>query len=145
MTQQATQKNPEKPKPTCHHCKKSRHYRNQCRQLKRKKDQAKINTNNAGNNNNSNVGQTNSTSNNEIPEKTNAMNMNNQKDRKPGPVYPPGETCGKTNHDTEKCYFGAKAANRPPPRNRRQEGQIQEKNAQNNSDVNDQAAAQTLN
>ena len=28
VTQQATQKNPEKPKPTCHHCKKPGHYGN---------------------------------------------------------------------------------------------------------------------
>ena len=28
-------------------------------------------------------------------------------------LYPPCETCGKTNHSTERCYFGANAANRP--------------------------------
>ena len=28
VTQQATKQNPEKPKPTCHHCKKPSHYRN---------------------------------------------------------------------------------------------------------------------
>ena len=33
VTQQATQQNSEKPKPTCHYCKKSDHYRNQCRQF----------------------------------------------------------------------------------------------------------------
>ena len=33
VTQQATQHNSEKPRPTCHHCEKSGHYRNQCRQL----------------------------------------------------------------------------------------------------------------
>ena len=37
VTQQATQKNPEKLKPTCHHYKKPGHSRNQCRQLKRGK------------------------------------------------------------------------------------------------------------
>ena len=31
VTQQTTQENPEKPKPTCHHCKTPGHYRNQCR------------------------------------------------------------------------------------------------------------------
>ena len=47
----------------------------------------------------------------------------------------------------EKFYFGANADNRPPPRNRRAEGQnqVQQRSAQNNSDVNVQAAAQTLN
>ena len=42
--------NSEKPKPTCHHCKKPGHYRNQCRQVKREKDQARNNTNSANNN-----------------------------------------------------------------------------------------------
>ena len=53
----------------------------------------------------------------------------------------------KTNHSTEKCYFGQIAANRLPPRNRRPEGQnrIQQRNAQSNSGGNVQAAAQTLN
>ena len=47
VTQQATQQNSGKPKPTCHHCKKPGHYRNQCRQLKREKDRARNNTNSA--------------------------------------------------------------------------------------------------
>ena len=34
LTQQATQQNSETSKPTCHHCKKPGHYRNQCRRLK---------------------------------------------------------------------------------------------------------------
>ena len=67
MTQQATQQNPEKPKPICYHCKKPSHYRNQCRQHDREKDQAQDNRNNAGNNNNNNNGgQTNSNFNNKI-------------------------------------------------------------------------------
>ena len=37
VTQQARQQNPNKPKPTCHHCKKPGHYENQCRQLKGEK------------------------------------------------------------------------------------------------------------
>ena len=41
VTQQAPQQNSNKPRPrpTCHHCKKPGHYQNQCRQLKREKDQ----------------------------------------------------------------------------------------------------------
>ena len=54
VTQQATQQNSEKPKPTCHHCKKPGHYRNQCRQLKREKDPARNNTNSTTNGNNNN-------------------------------------------------------------------------------------------
>ena len=37
VTQQATQQNPEKPKSTCHLCRKPNDYPNQCRQLKREK------------------------------------------------------------------------------------------------------------
>ena len=113
-----------------------------------KKDQVRNNMNNADNNNNNiGSGQTSSNSNNTFSNNTNANNTNNQKDRRHRPVYPPCETCGKTYHSTEKCYFGANAANRPPPRNRRPEGQnqIQQRNAQSNSDGNFQAATQILN
>ena len=54
VMQQDTQQNSEKPKPTCHHCKKPGHYRNQCRQLKREKDQVQNNTDSAANNKNNN-------------------------------------------------------------------------------------------
>ena len=145
VTQQATQQNSDKPKTTCRHCKKPGHYENQCRQLKRKKDQTRNNTNSANNNNGS--AQTNSSPNNKVANSTEASNINNQKDRRSRPVFPPCETCGRTNHSTEKCYPGANAADRPPPRNRRPEGQnqVQQRNAQSNSDRNVQAAAQTLN
>ena len=145
VTQRAIQQNPEKPKPTYHHCKKPGHYRNQCRQLKREKDQ-KNKTNSAGNNNNISGGQTKSNSNKKVLNDTNANNTKNQKDRRPTrPVYPPCETCGKTDHSTEKGYFGANAANRPRPRNRRSEGQnqVERRNARSNSDGNVQVAAQT--
>ena len=47
---------------------------------------------------------------------TNDSNPNNHKiDRKSRTFYPPCETCGKTNHSTERCYVGANAANRPLP------------------------------
>ena len=147
VTQQATQQNTEKPKPTFNHCKKPGLYRNQCRQLKGEENQAQNNTNSAGNKNNKIGGQTNSNSNDKIPENTNALKTNNQKDKKPRPAYPPCSTCSKTKHSTEKCYFRANAANRPPPRNRRPDGQnyVQQRNIQSNSDANVQAAAQTLN
>ena len=145
VTQQAPQQNSNKPRPTCHHCKKPGHYQNQCRQLKRKKDQTRNNTNSANNNNGS--AQTNPNPNNKVANKTKGNNINNQRDRRPKLVFPPCETCGRTNHSTEKCYLGANAANRPPPRNRRPEGQNQSRknNAQKNSDENVQAAAQALN
>ena len=47
---------------------------------------------------------------------TNDSNPNNHKiDRKSRTLYPPCETCGITNHSTERCYVGANAANRPLP------------------------------
>ena len=148
VTQQAPQQNSNKPRPTCHHCKKPGHYRNQCRQLKREKDQTRNNTNSANNNNGS--AQTNSNPNNnhnKVANNTKGNNINNQRDRRPKLVFPTCETCGRTNHSREKCYLGANAANRPPPRNRRLEGQNQSQrnNAQNNSDGDVQAAAQALN
>ena len=146
MTQQAPQQNSIKPRPTCHHCKKPGHYQNQCRQLKGEKDQTRNSTNSANNNNGS--AQTNSNPNhNKGANNTKGSNTNNQRDRGSRPVFPPCETCGRTNHSTEKCFFGANAANRPPPRNRRPEGQnqSQQNEAQNNSDGNVQAAAQALN
>ena len=44
---------------------------------------------------------------------TNDSNPNNHKiGTKSRNLYPPCETCGKTNHSTERCYVGANAANR---------------------------------
>ena len=148
VIQRDTQQNSEKPKPTCHHCKKPGHYRNQCRQLKSEKDHVQNNTDSVANNKNNNgSAQTNSNSNHKATVANKANNANNQRDRKPRPVFPPCETCGRTNHSTERCYLGANAANRPPPRIRRPEGQnqSQQNNAQNNSDRNVQAVAQPLN
>ena len=118
VTQKATQQNSEKSKPTCHHFKKPGHYRNQCRQLKREKDQARNNTNSADNINNNNIGPTSSDCNNNIPNNTKPNNKNIQKDRRATPIYPSYETCGRTNHSTENCCFEANAANRPPLRKR---------------------------
>ena len=145
VTQQAPQQDSKKPKPTCHHCKKPDHYQNQCRQLKRENDQTRNNMNSANNNNGS--AQANSNPNNKTANNTKANNINNQRIRRPRPVFPPCETCGRTNHSTGKCYLGANAANRPPPRNRRSEGQnqVQQRNAPSISDGNVQAAAQFLN
>ena len=47
---------------------------------------------------------------------TNESNPNNNKiDRNCSTLYPTCETCGKTNHSTERCYVGANATNRPLP------------------------------
>ena len=145
VTQQAPHQNSDKTKTTCHVRKKPGHYQNQCRQLKREKYQARNQTNSANNNNGS--AQTNSNPNKKVSNNTKANNTNNQRDRRPRPVFPPCETCGRTNHSTEKCYLGANAANRSLPRNLRTEGQnqVQQRNAQSNSDGNVQVAAQILN
>ena len=146
VTQQAPQQNSNKPRPTCHHCKKPGHYPNQCRQLKREKYQTRNDTNSVNSKNGS--AQTNSKpNNNKAANNTKGNNINIQRDRKSRPVFPPCETCGGNNHSTEKCYLGANAANRPPPQNRRPDGQnrSQQNNAQSNSDGNVQAAAQASN
>ena len=148
VIQQDIQQNSEKPKPTCHHCKKPGHYRNQCRQLRREKDQVQNTKDSAAKNRNNNgSAQINSNPNQKAQIENQANNTNNQRERRPKPVFPPCETCGRTNHSTERCYLGANAANRPPPRNRRPERQndAQQNNAQNSSDGNVQAAAQPLN
>ena len=142
VTQQPPQQNSDKPRPTCYHCKKPGHYQNQCPQLKQEKHQTRNNTNSANNNNGS--AQTNSNpNNNKVTNNTKGNNINNHRDRKSRPVFPPCETCGRNNHSTEKCYLGANAAKRPPPRKRQAEGQNQgqQKNAQINSDGIVQAAA----
>ena len=142
-TQQAPEQNSKKHRSTCHHCKKPGQYQNQCRQLKREKDQTRNNTNSANNNNAG--AQTNSNpNNNKLANNTKGNNIDNRRDRKSRPVFPPCETCGRNNHSTEKCYL---AANRPPPRNRRPQGQNQgqQNNAQCNSEGNVPAATQALN
>ena len=145
VTQQAPQQNSNKPRPACHHCKKPGHYQTQRRQLKPEKEQTTNITNSANNNNGS--AQTNPNPNNKLANNTKGNSTNNRRDRKPRPVFSPCETCGRTNHSTEKCYLGANSANRPAPRNKRPEGlnQSQLNNAQNNSDGNVQGAAQALN
>ena len=88
VTQQAPQQNSNKPKTTCHHCKKPGHYQNQCRQLKREKEQTRNNTNSANNNNGS--AQTNSNpNNNKVANHTKGNNKNNQRDRRSRHVFPP--------------------------------------------------------
>ena len=42
VSQQPTNTNADRPKPTCHHCKKPGHYRNQCRFLKKQRETTEI-------------------------------------------------------------------------------------------------------
>ena len=136
--------NADRTKPMCHYCKKPGHYRDQCRLLKRQREQTENNQIIPGNkNSDANTFNPNGKVNN-----PNNNNRNsNRAERKPKNVYPPCETCGNTNHSTKKCYNGANAAKRPPPRQRRPErqNQVQERANQNDSNGTTQAAAQNLN
>ena len=143
VSQQLTNTNADRPKPTCHHCKKPVHYRNQCRLLKKLREQTGKNQNNPGNKN-SDTNTSNPINN---VNKNNNKNNSNRAERKPKTVYPPCEKCGKTDHSTEKCYFGANAANRPPPRHRgpERQNQVPERANQNDSNEALQAAGRNLN
>ena len=143
MSQQSTNTNADGPKPTCHHCKKPGHYRNECRLLKKQREQTENNLNNPGNKNSAaNISNTNSNVNN-----TNNNKNSNKAERKPETVYPPCETCGKTNHSADRCYVGANAANRPLPWKRKPEGQSRhhQQDAQNSITGCVLATAQHLN
>ena len=98
------------------------------------------NKNSGANNSNPNIDVNKNDNNN-----NNHKNSNRAKKR-PKTVYPPCATCRKTNHSTEKCYFGANAASRPPPRHRRPQGQNLVPERANHSDSNEvaQTAAQNL-
>ena len=136
--------NADRAKPTCHYCKKPRHYRNQCRLLKRQREQTENNQNNPGNKN-SDVKTSNPKG--DVNDPNNNKRNSNRAERKPKTVYPPCETCDKTNHSTEKCYHGANAANRPPPRQRipERQNQVQKRANQNDSNQTSQAAVENLN
>ena len=123
--------------------KKPGYYKYQCRLLKKQREQTEINQNVPGNkNNDANISNPKGNVNN--PNNNNIRNSE-RAETKPKTLYPPCETCGKTNHSTERCYHGANAANRPPPRQRRSErqNQVQERSVQDDS--NSQVVAQNLN
>ena len=113
VSQNTVNANADRTKPTCHYCQKPGHYKNQCRLLKKQREQTERIQSNPGNKN-SDANTSNPNGNVNNPNNNN-RNSNRAK-RKPKTVYPPCETCGKTNHSTERCYHGANAANRPPPR-----------------------------
>ena len=138
--------NADRPKLSCHHCKQREQNRNQCRLFKRQTEQSEDTQNNPRNKNsgaNFSIANNNTNKN----EKVNNNKDNIRAEIKPKTVSPPCETCGKTNHSTEKCYYGANAANRPTPRHRRPERQnhVQERANQNDSNGTIQAAAQNWN
>ena len=105
--------NADRTKPTCHYCKKPGHYRNQCRSLKKQREQTENNQNNPVNKN-SDANTSNPNGNVNNPNNNNRNS--NRAERKPKTVYLPCETCGKTKHSTGKCYNGTNVANRRPLR-----------------------------
>ena len=113
--------------------------------LKRQKEQPEGTENNPGNKNSG----ANSTIPNNNTNKNNNSNYksSNRAERKPISVYAPCETCGRRNLSTQKCCYGANAANKPPPRHRRpgKPNQVQKRANQNDLKDFTQAAAQNLN
>ena len=144
VTHNTVNANADRTKATCHYCKKPGHFKNQCRLLKKQRKPTEINQNNPRNKN-SDANTSNPKCNVNNPNNNNTNS--NRAERKPKTVYPPCETYGKTNHSTERCYHGAKAANIPRPRQRRPErqNQVQERAVQDDSNENSQAVAQNLN
>ena len=137
--------NADRTKPTCHYCRKPGHFKKMCQLLKKQREQTENNQNNPGNKN-SDASTSNPNGNVNNPNNNNNRNSN-RAERKPKTVYPSCETCDKTNHSTERCYHGANAANRPPPRQKRPErqNQVQERAVQDDSNGNNQSVAQNLN
>ena len=107
--------------------------------MKNQREQTENSQNNPGNKN-SDANTSNPNGNVNNPNNNNRNS--NRAEIKPKTLYPPCETCGKTNHSKEKCYYGANAANRPPPRQRgpERQNQVQERANQNDSNETIQAA-----
>ena len=141
MSQHATSTNADRPEPTCKPRRKPVHYRSQCRQLEKdKKNKLRALKTMLGTKTVVRLFLSRKLT------KTTTLTTKTKKraERKPTTVYPPCETCGKTNQSTENCYFVVNAANGPPPRNRKPEGQNQvpQRDNQNNSNQSAQTAAQ---
>ena len=101
VSQQPTNTSADRPKLTCHQCNKPGHYRNQCRLLKKQREQTENIQNNRGNkNSDANTSKPSSNVNN-----NNNNKNSNRAERKPKTVYPPCKTCEKTNHTTDKMLF----------------------------------------
>ena len=86
VSQQPTNTNADIPTPTCHHCKKPGHYRNQCRLLKKQREQTENIQNNPGNKNSD---ANNSKLNSNVNNNNNNNKNSNRTERKPKTVYSP--------------------------------------------------------
>ena len=138
VSQQPTNTNADGPKPTCHHCKKPGHYRNQCRLLKKQRQQTENNQNNPENkNSDANTSDPNSNVNN------NNNNRNSNRAEKSRKVF-----THPVRHVAKQTIPQRNATSEPmPPRHRRPERQNQVSERANQSDTNEvpQPAAQNLN
>ena len=72
VNQQPTNTNVDRPKLTCHHCKKPGHYKNQCRLLKKQRERTENNQSNLGKKN----GDANTSNTNTIVNNNNNNNKN---------------------------------------------------------------------
>ena len=144
VNQQITKTNANRPISTCHHCGKPGHYKNGVDCWKNSENKLKIIRIILETKSVTLIPRTRTATSTLIITTTKTVN---RAERRPKTFYPPCETGGKTNHSTEKWYFGANAANRPPPQHRRPErqNQVPEKANQSDSIEAPQAAAQNLN
>ena len=149
LTQQVTKLYPEKHRPACHNCKRPSNYRVRCCRLKKGKDSAETSKNSDGNNIKGlkTVVKQSSTI---TTTKTPVMSMltiltTETTENHEISTHPVGLAAERST--TEKSFFGANAANRPPLQNRlpKRQNQVKQKIAQNYGDMIVQAAAQTLN
>ena len=145
VSRETANTNADRPRRTCHQWKKPGHYRNQCRQLRIREEPAdgawKCNETKISGFNNFIPSDKNTNNN-----KSNNNNYkNSNRPKKISKLFTQlMSSVKKTNQSTEKCYFGANAANRPPSLNRRSEGQnqVQHINNQNKSNGSAQSVAQ---
>ena len=113
VNQQPTNTNADRPKPKCHHCKKPGHCRNQCKMLKKQREDVQDNPGNK--NSGANTSNSNSKVNNNNNNNNNNNKNSNRAERNQKTVYPPCETCGKTNHSTEMLLWSQCSQSTAPP------------------------------
>ena len=135
--------NADRTKPTCHYCKKPGHYKNQYRLLKKQREQIENIQNNPGN---KNIDVNTSNANGNVNNPNNNNRNSNRAERKLKTVYPPCETCGKTNHSQRDAIMEPmQPIDRLPGRGDRKDKITFKKAIQKDSNENSQAVAQDLN
>ena len=136
VSQHSINTNVDKPKQLCHHCKRPRHYWNYCRLLKRQKNSLKVLKLFLETKTVAPIILSQTTRQTRIATITTTTKTMSELKKSQKTVYPPCETCRKTNHSAEKFYYGANEANRPPPRHRKPERQNEVQEKDNQSDSN---------